>query len=43
MSSVGGKNYKVIITQVLLKAVMVGIHSDILRWNIYERGFCTGN
>ena len=31
MSSVGGKNYKVIITQVLLKAAMVVIHSDILR------------
>ena len=31
MSSVAGKKYKVIITEVMLKAAMVGIHPDILK------------
>ena len=31
MSSVAGKKYKVIITEVMLKAFMVGIHPDILK------------
>ena len=31
MSSVTGKKYKVIITEVMLTAAMVGIHSDILK------------
>ena len=31
MSSVAGKKYKVIITEVMLKAAMVGIHTDILK------------
>ena len=31
MSPVAGKKYKVIITEVMLKAVMVGIHPDILK------------
>ena len=31
MSSVTGKKYKVIITEAMLTAAMVGIHSDILK------------
>ena len=31
MSSVAGKKYKVVITEVILKAAMIGIHPDILK------------
>ena len=31
MSCVAGKKYKVVITEVILKAAMIGIHPDILK------------